>query len=187
MRSCHVSTTLMKALVKKVSKNEGKSSPNVIIWASGGPQCALVGAGYPKSRLVAPFGVPLGGLGRPIDSIGLPLGSFWEPFCLKIGTLGVSWAHLGTLSEPTGDRCRFSSALGCCRRTPKVIPTLHWLYFKEKLPFTSLVGFRCLWASFWDHFWLLGGSVWEHLGAKRRPEAISEPGQKMLGARRPLF
>ena len=172
---------------KKISKNQGNSSPNGIIWASGGPQCAPVAAGYPKSRLVAPFGVPLGGLGRPIDSIGLPLGSFWEPFCLKIGTLGVSWAHLGTLSEPTGARCRFSSALGCCRRTPKVIPTLHWLYFKEKLPFTSLVDFWCLWASFWDHFWLLGGSVWEHLGAKRRPEAISEPGQKMLGARRPLL
>ena len=95
-----------------MSKNEGKSSPNVIIWASGGPQCARVGAGYPKSRLVAPFGVPLGGLGRPIDSIGPPLGSFWEPFCLKIGTLGVSSAHLGTLSESTGDRCRFPLLLG---------------------------------------------------------------------------
>ena len=84
-------------LCQKMSKNEGKSSPNVIIWASGGPQCALVGSGYPKSRLVAPFGVPLGGLGRPIDSIGLLLRRFWEPFCLKIGTLGVSWVHLGTL------------------------------------------------------------------------------------------
>ena len=135
-------------LCQTMSKNEGKSSPNVIIWASGGPQYARVGAGYPKSRLVAPLGVPLGGLGRPIDSIGLPLGSFWEPFCLNIGTLGVSGAHLGTLSEPTGDRCRFFSALGCCRGTPKVIPTLHWLYFKERLPLSSLVDSLCLWASF---------------------------------------